>query len=146
MVSSSVTVHVHFNADRSMRLVVAGPHGPVDAGVTRRSADLGRLAREAAAAEYGPGPMEVDVLVDRPPWLEEGMIVRPDASVVDPTEQPTHPFAQIVGFLPVGGVLVVHPESGAAVYPPEELVVCDPRSVGSGIVEAIVRRTGFAAP
>ncbi|MEV6365818.1 hypothetical protein AB0L86_02850 [Micromonospora musae] len=143
----SVTVTVHFNPDRSMRLVVAGPNGPVDGGVTtRRSAYLGRLAQEAAATAYGPGPIEVAVLVDRPPWLEEGMIVRPDASVADPAEQPTHPFAQIVGFLPVGGVLVLHPESGAAVYPPEELVVCDPGSIDSGIVEAIVRRTGFAAP
>ncbi|TDC38272.1 hypothetical protein E1211_07505 [Micromonospora sp. 15K316] len=145
MVLRSVTVTVHFNPDRSMRLVVAGPDGPVDAGVARRSADLGRLAQAAATAEYGPGPIEVAVLVDRPPWLEEGMIVRPDASVADPTEKSTHPFAQIVGFLPVGGVLVVHPESGAAVYAPEDLVVCDPGSIGSDIVEAIVGRTGVAA-
>ncbi|MEV0330797.1 hypothetical protein AB0H63_30720 [Micromonospora echinospora] len=134
---------VHFNPDRSMRVVLEGPDGPIDAGTTRRSADLGRTAQEAASAIFGPGAATVEVFVDQPPWLHEGMIVRLQAAAVDPDEATTHPFAQVVGFLPVGGVIVVHPESGSAVYPPEDLTVCSPDSIGTVILDAIVRRTGI---
>ncbi|MGK5738731.1 hypothetical protein [Micromonospora sp. URMC 103] len=128
-----------------MQVVVAGPDGPIDAGVTRRSKDIGRMAREAATAAYGGESGEIGILVDRPPWLHEGTVVRPDPAAVDPGEAPTHPYGQVVGFLPVGGVVVVHPESGSGVYAPEDLVVCDPGSIEPAVVDAIVRRTGITA-
>ncbi|MFI6758059.1 hypothetical protein ACIBF5_02780 [Micromonospora sp. NPDC050417] len=102
------------------------------------------MAQEAASAAYGPGPIDVAILVDRPPWLQEGAVVRPDPAAVDPGEAPAYPYGQVVGFLPVGGVIVVHPESGSAVYAPEDLVVCDPRSIDPAVLDDIVRRTGIA--
>ncbi|MFI7523738.1 hypothetical protein [Micromonospora globbae] len=141
----SITAHVHFRPDRSMQVVVPGPDGPIDAGMTRRSKDIGRMAREAASAAYGGEPVELAILVDRPPWLWEGALVRPDPAVVDPGEAPTHPYGQVVAFLPVGGVVVMHPESGSGVYAPEDLVVCDPESIDPGVREAVVRCTGITA-
>ncbi|MGV9766832.1 hypothetical protein [Micromonospora tulbaghiae] len=142
--SRSITGHVHFNPDRSMRLVLAGPDGPVDAGTTRRSAELGQMAQDAAARVYGSGPVDVSLLVDRPPWLRPGMIVRMPASA-DPGEATRHPYGQVVDFLPVGGVVVWHPESSAGIHAPEDLVVCDPASVDPRIVGEISDRTGIAA-
>ncbi|MFC0099133.1 hypothetical protein ACFFKH_16605 [Micromonospora marina] len=139
----TITGHVHFEPDRSMRLVLAGPDGPVDAGTTRRSTELGRMAQDAAA-RIGSGPADVSLLVDRPPWLRLGMIVRMPASA-DTGERPRHPYGQVIGFLPVGGVVVWHPESSAGVHAPEDLVVCDPASVDPRIVGEISGRTGVAA-
>jgi hypothetical protein len=143
--SRSVTARVHFEPDRSMRVVIQGPAGTIDAGTTRRSADLWRIAKEAVRALSGPGPSDVEVLVDQPPWLREGMIVQPVADQIDPDEGTTHPYAQVVGFLPVGGVMIVHPETGAGVYAPEHLTVIDPMSLDQDILAGIVQRTGIAA-
>ncbi|MFG1677942.1 hypothetical protein [Micromonospora sp. NPDC049282] len=140
--SRSITGHVHFNPDRSMRLVLAGPSGPVEAGSTRHTADLGRMARDAAAHLFGADPVDVSLLVDRPPWLRPGMIVRLPAPT-DPREATRHPYGQVVDFLPVGGVLVWHPESSAAVHAPEDLLVCDPASVDPRIVREISDRTAI---
>ncbi|AGZ46719.1 hypothetical protein [Actinoplanes friuliensis] len=72
--------------------------------------------------------------------MKEGLIV---TVPLDPEEGATHAFAQVVGFLPVGGVLVVHPETSAGVYAPEDLTVQDPRSVPPAILAAIVKRTSI---
>ena len=127
-----------------MRLVLPGPNGPVDAGSTRRSLDLGRLAREAAARMYGSEAVDIALLVDQPPWLQPGMIVRQLSPPEDPGEATAHPYAQVVGFLPVGGVLVVHPETGVAVFPPEDLVVCNTTSIDPRIVREIAALSGIA--
>ncbi|MEV0003154.1 hypothetical protein AB0H28_12830 [Micromonospora sp. NPDC050980] len=121
-----------------------GPDGPVDAGVTKHTADLGRMAQEAAAGIHGGGPLDVSLLVDRPPWLAPGVLVHLPPST-DPGETTRHPYGQIVDFLPVGGVLVWHPETSTGVYAPEELVVCDPASVDPRVVRAITQRTGLDA-
>ncbi|MET7967752.1 hypothetical protein [Micromonospora sp. NPDC005305] len=141
--SRSITGHVHFHPDHSMCLLLAGPDGPVEVGSTRRSADLGRMAEEAATRLYGSAPVDISLVVDRPPWLTEGMIVRPSAPD-DPGATAEHPYGQIVGFLPVGGVLVWHPRTSAAVHAPEDLVVCSPASVDPRIVREIATRTGIA--
>ncbi|WP_433283227.1 hypothetical protein [Micromonospora sp. CA-244673] len=139
----SITGHVIFDPDHSMRLVLTGPDGPVDVGSTRRSADLGRMAEEAAARLYGSARVDISLVVDRPPWLREGMIVRHSAPD-DPGARVEHPYGQIVGFLPVGGVLVWHPRTSAGVHAPEDLVVCSPASVDPRIVQEMVTRTGIA--
>ncbi|MET7836946.1 hypothetical protein ABZS44_29435 [Micromonospora sediminicola] len=124
-----ITGRVRYDPDRSMRLLLTGPDGQIDAGSTRRTADLGRMARDAAERHYGPDATEVSLLVDRPPWLREGTVVRPVAPSDDPGETHEHPYGQVVGFLPVGGVLVWRPGTSVEVHAPEDLVPCGPESV-----------------
>jgi hypothetical protein len=100
------------------------------------------MAREAVARAYGSEFVDISLLVDQPPWLQEGMIVRSVAADDDPGETHRHPYGQVVGFLPVGGVLVWRPAASAEVYAPEDLVPCDPDSISPTIVREIVNRTG----
>jgi hypothetical protein len=136
--SRDVTFQVHFDSDRSMRVVVPGPEGPVDVGSTRESADVGRIAGEGVRSVFGSGQVDFALRVDRPPWLDESTLVRLAPADCDGI---SHPYGQVVGFLPVGGVMVVHPEAGAGVYAPESLTPVDPAGLPPGTVESIVRRT-----
>lgn len=74
--SRDVTFQVHFDSDRSMRVVVPGPEGPVDVGSTRESADVGRIAGEGVRSVFGSGQVDFALRVDRPPWLDESTLVR----------------------------------------------------------------------
>ncbi len=139
--SRTVTAHVRFAPDRSVQITVDGPHGPVDAGVTSRSTEIGPMAREAARVAFADDAVEVETRVDRPPWLREGMLVRLAESALDPAERPSSPYAQVMAFLPVGGVLVMHPESGAGVYAPEDLTTVRPESIPPRDLESIQRRS-----
>ena len=118
-VARDVVVHVRWDDDRTMHLSAVTDDGAVGIGSTDRSDAVGRLAREGVAALLGPDAATAVLLVDRPPWLHEGDRVRIDASALESGE--THRYGRVVGFLPIGGVMVVHPESGAGIYPPELL-------------------------
>ncbi|WP_141561949.1 hypothetical protein [Micromonospora sp. WMMA1996] len=136
---------MRYAADRSMRLLLTGPDGDVDVGSTHRTDELGRMAREAAERLYGSAGVDVSLLVDQPPWLREGMVVRSLAPADDPGETHEHPYGQVVGFLPVGGVLVWRPGTSVGVHAPEDLVPCDPDSVPPALLHEMTARTGIAA-
>ena len=138
-----VTVDVHYEVDRSRRVIVHGPAGPVDVGRARISAEVGRVASEGVRAVFGAESVSFALRVGRPPWLREGMIVRLDPREVDPDEGVTHPYAQIVGFLPIGGVTVFHPEVSSGVYAPEFLTPVDPSQLSASVVESIAGQTGL---
>ncbi|MFC4019484.1 hypothetical protein ACFOW4_16290 [Micromonospora sp. GCM10011542] len=137
-----VTVHVAYRPDRSMRVVVLGPEEPVEAGTTHLTAEVGPIAAAGVRAVYGAEPVSVHLRLDRPPWLERGMIVR---LTPEDTDGMTHPYGQVMGFLPVGGVIVVHPEASAGIYPPELLTPMDPTHVPPDTLADIVRKTDCPA-
>jgi hypothetical protein len=136
----TVTARLCYDVDRSMVVVLDGPDGPVEVGRAFSTTDVGLIAFRGAQEAYGDDDVEVALLAERPPWLREGDVVRIDPAGLE--EGQTHPYGQVVGFLPVGGVLVVHPESGAGVQQPEHLDVVDPTSLPAEVVQAIVERSG----
>jgi hypothetical protein len=139
-----VTARVTFTADRKMWMYLHGPKGTSEVGIIPRSQDIGPIARARAATIYEGSHVDLDVEVEQPPWLTRGLIVRLAAEAVDPAEGASHPWAQVVGFLPVGGVLVVHPETGAGVQPPEMLMAADAHLIEPSVLTAIVQRTGIS--
>lgn len=123
---TTVKVEVRFEADRSMTVYVFGPDGPVATGTTRTSMELGRLARAGVLAVLHRDDVDVDMNVEKPPWLSGGEYVRISPSFLDLEEDPTgYPYGQVKSFLPVGGILVAHPKFGIGIFPPEALEVVD---------------------
>lgn len=127
---TTVRVDIRFEQDRSMAVFVHGVDGPVLSGVTRSSSELSKLAHDGAVAIYGPVGIDVDLRIDRPFWLKEGDIVRISDDFLDFDSEPMrNPYAQVVGFLPVGGVIAVQPRVGAGIFPPEKLAVVEKSSL-----------------
>ncbi|MFI5935222.1 hypothetical protein [Actinoplanes sp. NPDC051494] len=111
-----VRVWVHFTEHHAMNVVVEGPDGPFDAGLTRCTSDLGRIAREAAHTAWRTDTFPIEITVDRPFWIKKGTLVE----LTEDPEGATHPYAYVTGFLPMGRVLVRHPQTGDGVYATEE--------------------------
>ncbi|MGI8536510.1 MAG: hypothetical protein ACR2K2_08420 [Mycobacteriales bacterium] len=113
-----------------MTVFVHGVDGLVPVGVTRSSSEVGELAREGVVALFGSVDVDVDLRGDKPFWLKEGDAVRISDDFLDFDADPTgNPYAQVVGFLPVGGVIAVQPRLGAGIFPPEKLAVVEKSSL-----------------
>jgi len=103
--------------------------------------DITSSARKQAEVAWGSKNVDVDVRVSAPPWLDVGDLVRLTGRAVDPG-QGSDPFAQIVGFLPVGGVLAVQAGAGAGVFAPEDLLPVSPDDIDPTTLEEIRERAG----
>lgn len=133
-----VTLRAEYQDDHTLVLSTMG----VNARVVARAHSTEDLTRAAAEAAAGVGQDDVDVTVAPPPWLKVGQLVRL-ADGVDALDGASTAYAQVVGFLPIGGVELVHPESGLGIFPPEDFTVVDPHEVGQPWVERIVARSGI---
>jgi hypothetical protein len=142
--SRTVTANVRYLPDRSVSVTVDGPDGPMDAGVTRRSSEIGPMAQRVAELAFTGSPVQVQLRVEQPPWLREGMLVEVAATALDPEERPTFPYGQVMGFVAVGGVLVMHPETGAGVFAPEDLTAVNPDLIPRAALDGITERTGVS--
>ncbi|WNV77381.1 hypothetical protein [Geodermatophilus sp. DSM 44513] len=138
----TVDLMATFLPDRSLRLTAQGDHGPIELATGVRYSELGPRAT-AAVRELFPGEDATPApLVAAPPWVHLGDLVRIH-STSDTLEGTTTPYAQVVGFLPVGGVQVVHSEAGAGIYSPDDLDVVGADAIDPAWRARIARRSGI---
>jgi hypothetical protein len=126
-------------------VTVEGPDEATSSETVALSADIALSARKQAEASWGSKALDVDVRVSRAPWLDVGDLVRLTGRAVDPG-QGSDPFAQIVGFLPVGGVLAVQAGAGAGVFAPEDLLPVSANDIDPATLVEIRERAGPPPP
>ena len=122
-------------------VTVAGPDGTTSSETVTLSTDITASARRQAEAAWGDTDIEVDVRTSTPPWLAEGDLVRLAQGALDPDDG-SEPYGQIVGFVVVGGVLVVQARVGAGIFAPEDLTVVSPEDIDPKTLEEIKDRAG----
>src|SRR3954451_17436174 len=107
--SRSVRVIAEYLPDRSLRLTTGGPSGVIELADGVSYSEIGPEADAAVRKLHPDGEVSLDIEVPPPPWVKRGDFIRIQSGS-DSLEGTTTPYAQVVGFLPIGGVLVVHPE------------------------------------
>lgn len=91
----------------------------------------------------GISSFDLNMQHGRPAWLREDEVVRLDPRSLDLDEDPTGtPYGQIVGFLPVGGVMVVRSHAGAGIFPPEDVTALQGERVDELLLRTLAERAG----
>jgi hypothetical protein len=104
-----------------------------------RSDETYLAARGAVVAAWGPHEFDLDMRIENePPWLHVGDLVR--LPEVDP-DSGHPPYGQLVGFLIVGGAIVVQPGAGGGIFVPEDLQVVSASDVPPDVLADIRSRT-----
>ena len=141
MSRKQVAAHAVYEALHVIAVSVTGPDGATSRETVALTGDVTSSARKQAEAAWGTKELDVDVRMSVPPWLHVGDLVRLTGPAVDP-DQGSDPFAQIVDFLPVGGVLAVQAGAGAGVFAPEDLLPVSADDIDPATLEEIRERAG----
>ena len=146
MPRQQVTAHAAYEAPQVIVVTVFGPQGTATSETVGVTQDVAAAARRQAHAAFGDADVDLDLRVAAPSWLAEGDLVRLEAHAVDADDLGGSPYGRIVGFLPVGGVLVTQARAGTGVFAPEDMVVVRPEDVDQEALADIWARTGPASP
>ena len=136
-----VTAQVTYRAPDLIDVTVDGPDGSTSSETVAATGDIASSARKQAEVAWGSTSIDVDLRMSTPPWLAEGDLVRLTGSAVDP-DAGNEPYGQIVGFMIVGGVLIVQAGAGAGIYAPEDLTVVHAEDLHPKTLTDIKERAG----
>lgn len=142
MSRQQVIAQVAYEAPQVIVVTVFGPQGTARSEAVGVTQDVAASARRQAQAAWGDVDVDLDLRVAAPSWLAEGDLVRLEARAVDPDDLSGSPYGRVVGFLPVGGVLVTQARAGTGVFAPEDMVVVRPADVDQEALADIWARTG----
>src|SRR3954451_25298343 len=101
-----VTAQATYLAPDVVVVTVDGPDGSTSSETVASTGDITSSARRQAEVAWGSASVDVDVRMSTPPWLAEGNVVRLSGDALDPGDG-NEPYGQVVGFMAVGGVLIV---------------------------------------
>ena len=141
MVRRQVPAQARYKAPGVIVVTVDSPDGSTSSETVAATSDMASCARKQAESLWGSTSLDVELRPTRPPWLAEGDLVRLSGSAVDP-EDGNEPYGQIMGFMIVGGVLIVQAGAGAGIYAPEQLTVVRPEDMDPKTLVKIKERVG----